>query len=231
MAAYDGLVRALCCLSGVNFLSVDYRLAPEHPYPAAFEDCLAVTREMLDHGEKIGCDTARVAVMGDSAGGTLAAAVAGRIHSRSSLRLKAQFLLYPVLDISQPHEYYASRMTWGNGDYLLSREGIDRAADWYVPDRALRSRPEISPLRQAKPEIMPPTVLVVGEYDPLHDETMTYARKLVAAGVPCEVKVFEGAIHAFLSFGILDQAWAGRRYLADRLRAFLDGSVASARRI
>ncbi len=221
VAAYDGLVSSLAVLSGALFISVDYRLAPEHKYPAGLNDCRAVTEWAASHGAEIGADPTRIALMGDSAGGTLAAVVAHQINHGRPRRIKAQFLLYPVMDISRPHDHYPSRITSGNGEYLLSRDGIDTAVDWYLKAEDDPADPTLSPIRQSDLSPMPPTVIVVGGYDPLLDEARVYHDMLQKAGIPSVVKCFDSAIHAFLSFGVLDVAQDGRRYIADQIRQTL----------
>ncbi|PCI34455.1 MAG: esterase [Alphaproteobacteria bacterium] len=221
VAAYDSLVRSLCVLSGTIYVSVDYRLAPEHKYPAGLNDCLAVTDWLLSNGAEIGGDSSRLAVMGDSAGGNLAAVVTHQINSRQPHSIRAQFLLYPVMDISQPHDHYPSRMALGNGEYLLSREGIDKASDWYLTNENDRADPALSPACQSELSPLPPTVIVVGGYDPLRDEARAYHDRLTSVGVQSLFKCYPSTIHAFLSFGLLDVAQQGRRYIADQVQRLL----------
>lgn len=221
VAAYDSLVRSLCVLSNMIFVSIDYRLAPEHKYPAGLQDCLAATKWVLDSRSDLDGDVDRVTIMGDSAGGNLAAIVAHHINREAPNSLKAQLLLYPVLDISQPHKAYPSRMGMGNGDYLLSREGIDQAADWYLNPQDDRSEADISPMQQDDLSPLPPTVILVGGYDPLLDEAKAYHQKLTMAEIPSTFRCYDTTIHAFLSFGILDIAHEARQYLADQLQRLL----------
>jgi len=224
VASYDSFVRSLCALGPAIMISVDYRLAPEHKYPAGLEDCAAAANWALAHAEELGGAPGNVAVMGDSAGGNLATVIAHRIGAAGRRRLAAQFLLYPVLDVSRPHAHYPSRMAFGDGDYLLSRAGIDAATDWYLDDPACTVQPDISPLRETDLSLLPPTVLMVGGYDPLLDETRAYHRRLEAAGVETRFTCFKSTIHAFLSFGVLDVAQAGRRALADTIRDLMPPS-------
>jgi len=221
VASYDSFIRSICVLSRSILISVDYRLAPEHQFPVGLEDSCAVTRWVLHHGAEIKGDVKRVAVMGDSAGGNLAAVIAHRIQSGEGPHLAAQFLLYPVLDVISPHSRYPSRMNFGNGDYLLSREGIDVATHWYLGGRRAIDPAEISPLQEENLQGMPPTVIMVGGFDPLLDEAKAYRARLEAAGVPTDFKCYESAIHAFLSFGILDIAVEGRKYLAEKIQDLL----------
>ncbi|NOZ42418.1 MAG: alpha/beta hydrolase [Alphaproteobacteria bacterium] len=217
VASYDNLVRSLCCLSGTIYISVDYRLAPEHKYPAGLRDCVAVSRWALACGATVGGDVSRVAVMGDSAGGNLAIVVAHQINSQKKHQIKGQFLLYPVIDISHAHEFYRSRMTSGNGEYLLSRDGIDAAIEWYLSPGDDRSDPAISPAMQEDLSPTPPTVIVIGGYDPLLDEARQYHNRLTSSGIASIFKCYDSAIHAFLSFGVLDISRTGRRYVAQQV--------------
>ncbi|MBL4893782.1 MAG: alpha/beta hydrolase [Emcibacter sp.] len=219
--SYDSLVRSLCVSSGAIYISVDYRLGPEHKYPAALNDCLTVTEWLLAHGGDIGGDISRIAVMGDSAGGNLATITAHKINSRSNKAIKAQFLLYPVIDISRPHDHYPSRITKGNGEYLLSRDGIDVAVDWYLTKGDDRADPTISPIRQDDLSPLPPTVILVGGLDPLLDEARAYHDKLTACGVASTLECYDTTIHAFLSFGTMDIAHKGRKYIANKVRELL----------
>ena len=159
--------------------------------------------------------------MGDSAGGNLAAVVTHQINSRNRHSICAQFLLYPVMDISRPHDHFPSRMAFGNGEYLLSRKGIDKASDWYLTEANDRTDPALSPANQRDLSPLPPTVIVVGGYDPLLDEAQAYHDRLTSGGVTSLFKCYPSTIHAFLSFGMLDVAQQGRRYIADQVQRLL----------
>jgi acetyl esterase len=218
---YDVLLRDLCARSGATLLSVAYRLAPEHRYPAALEDGLTAMRWAAQFVSTHAGAAARLAVMGDSAGGNLATVIARRWHREERIRLSAQFLLYPMLDVSTPHAAYPSRMQFGSGEYLLTREGIDVAAAWYLERASARDDPDVSPLLMEDVSMLPETVIVIGGHDPLLDEAKLYALRLKAAGVPTRLECFETAIHAFLSFGVLDVAQQGRAYLAAEIQRCL----------
>ncbi|PHR61458.1 MAG: hypothetical protein COA43_03690 [Robiginitomaculum sp.] len=219
--SYDSLVSSLCDLSEVIYISVDYRLAPECKFPTGLNDCLAVTEWALAHGAEFGGDTSRIAVMGDSAGGNFAAVIAYKLNVEKPNQIKAQFLLYPVMDNSHPHDHYNSRMVFGNGEYLLSRDGIDAAVEWHLNPSDDRADPTISPGLQNDLNVLPPTVIIVGGYDPLLDEVKKYHSDLKASGVSSILNVYETTIHAFLSFGVLGVAKEARRYLADQVRRLL----------
>ncbi len=217
--SYHPLVDRLAAHSGALFMSVDYRLAPEHPFPAAFEDCLAATRWLLSNAVGLGCDPKRVMVMGDSAGGALAAAVAWALSRERPDALAGQILLYPLLDIAQPHRAHSSRKQFGGGDYFLSLTDIDRAAEWYVPDPARRRDPLVSPLLEPDLSGLPKTRILTTGFDPLRDEGRLYARRLGDAGVPVSHHCAPTTIHAFLSFRALSAGTRWRRRIAQWIQA------------
>lgn len=214
--SYDGLMHALCAQSGATFVSVEYRLAPEHKFPAGLEDALAAVKWAASEIGALGGDPARLAVMGDSAGGNLAAVVAMLLRG-GDVRIAAQILLYPMLDISTPHTAYKSRMQFGSGDFFLSRENIDAAAAWYLDDTHQPQDPRISPLCADDFHGLPPTILFAAGCDPLCDEARRFVDRLNRDGTAVTFECFPGVIHAFLSFGVLDISQRGRRLLAERI--------------
>ncbi len=218
---YEGLVGSLCALSGAAFVSVDYRLAPEHPFPAGLADAVAATVWVARHADALGVDADRLAVMGDSAGGNLAAVVARDALARGGPPIVAQYLLYPVLDVATPDATFPSRAAFGNGDLFLTREAIAQSAARYLAPGQPADDPRVSPLLAASMAGLPPALVLCGSLDPLLDESVRYAARLRAAGVPTDLEVIDGGIHAFLSFGTLDLAQAARRTLADHVRRTL----------
>jgi acetyl esterase len=218
---YDRFMRDLCVQSGAALLSVDYLLSPENKFPAGLDEGLAAVRWAAQF---VGTRTnggARLAVMGDSAGGNLATVIARRLHAEGQIRLAAQFLLYPMLDVSRPHSAYPSRMRFGDGEYLLTRESIETTATWYLNNTERPDNPDVSPLLAPDTGILPETIIVVPGYDPLLDEARLYAEALTTAGVPTRLECFETTIHAFLSLGVLDVAQQGRRFLAAEMKRCL----------
>lgn len=186
--------------NGCQVVSVEYRLAPEHPFPAPLEDCLAAARWTAANA---GAD--RIVVAGDSSGGNLAAAVAlASLGDRSLPRVALQVLIYPVLGADLDTSSYRAL---GDGSLGLSRAQMRWYWDAYAPTRAQREDPLAVPL--AAPEFagLPPTVLLVGDLDPLRDEARAYRDALAAAGVRVEFWEFRGGFHGFYSFrGVLDLA-------------------------
>ncbi|OUS28560.1 esterase [Thalassotalea sp. 42_200_T64] len=218
---YHGLMRALADLSGAIFISVDYRLSPEYKYPSGLDDAYHATVWAFKNLASLGGDKAKLAIMGDSAGGNLALVVANRLHQNTLLRLVAQYLIYPVLDVHSSHEIYQSRMDFGNGDYLLARDAIDGTRNWYLNEDDEANSPEISPMFLPQLERLPITTVVVAGYDPLRDEGDVFADKLKQAGSLARFKCFDSTIHAFLSFGVLAVSQQARQYLATAIQTDL----------
>ncbi len=200
---HDSQARRLCRDLHALVVSVDYRLAPEHPFPAAVEDCLAATRWLADNAEELGGDGQRLAVGGDSAGGNLAAVVAQRCRDEGGPTLAAQLLIYPVTDLSQDDGRYPSRVENAEG-YLLTQDDMDWFTASYVAE-GQEADPMASPLL-GELRGLPPAVVVTAEFDPLRDEGDAYARALREAGVEVTHERFDGLIHGFFGMGPLSAA-------------------------
>lgn len=209
LESHDSFCRALANRSGAIVVSVEYRLAPEARYPAAAEDCYAVTRWVADHGAELGVDATRLAIGGDSAGGNLAAAVALMARDRKGPALRHQLLIYPVTDADFETASYRD-----NADgYLLTRGDMQWFWNHYVPDSRQRRDPYAAPLRAADLAGLPPATVQTAEYDPLRDEGEAYAKRLRAAGVTTTLTRYDGQIHGFAAmFEIFD---AGKRALEE----------------
>ncbi len=216
--SYHGLTASLSVLSQSVFISVDYRLAPEHLFPAGLEDAIMATQWVVDNASQLKLDGNRMAVMGDSAGGNLAAAVAQHDAQQPLPLIRAQYLLYPVLDVASPHSDFPSRIAFGAGNYFLTREAIANSAMVYLPLGESPADPRVSPLLASEVSGLAPCVVMVGSLDPLLDESKNYAARLQASGVETTLHIVEGGIHAFVSFGVLDLAQAARRGLASHIR-------------
>jgi len=200
----DGLCRIMANEGGLRVIAVDYRLAPEHKYPAALDDCYAVVKWLADNAAEIGVDANRIAVGGDSAGGALAAAVAQIAKANGKLKLAAQMLLFPVTQIG---EETSSMREFAVG-YFLDKETLDWFYACYLPDGADKSDPKVSPLRAKDFSGLPPAYVMLGGFDPLHDEGMLYADRLRAAGVKVNVADYGEMIHVFVYFqSVLPQAY------------------------
>jgi acetyl esterase len=209
----EPLCRRLANSSGWAVLAVDYRLAPEHPYPAAIEDVERAVAWLERHGAALGVDASRLALAGDSAGANLGAAVALRARDRGAPTYRLQALLYPVLDLV---DEAPSRTEFAEG-FGLDRATVRWHVESYAPGLADRRRPDISPLRAASLEGLPPAVVVTAEYDPLRDEGEEYAARLADAGVPVVATRYLGMIHGFADLTKFDAA----RDLIDQVAAAL----------
>ncbi len=189
---HDALARRIAARADVLVVSVEYRLAPEHPFPAPHDDCWAATAWLADHADEIGGDASRLAVCGDSAGGNLAAGVAIRARDKG-LRLALQALIYPCIDDRQ--EPYPSMTENGEG-YFLTAADMTWFWDRFVPPGD-RDDPRAVPARAADLSGLAPAYVQTAEYDPLRDEGEAYATRLEAAGVPTEVVRYPGVVHGF----------------------------------
>jgi acetyl esterase len=195
---HDGICRRLANASGALVVSLEYRLAPEHRFPAALDDCFAATRWLADHGDDLGGDRSRLVVAGDSAGGNLAAAVTLRAQPEGP-RLRGQVLAYPALDAGcDTGSHHA------NGDgYLLTTSVMAWFWDCYLGPGGNPQDPFVAPVHAADLDRLPPTMVITAEYDPLRDEGEAYARRLEQSDVPVTRHRFAGVIHGFLGMDAL----------------------------
>lgn len=193
---HDNMCRELCKTSHVVVLSVEYRLAPEHPFPAALNDALSATRWALQNTGHLGGSSV-LAVAGDSAGGNLAAVVAQQLRDEG-IQLSAQLLIYPALDHSKAK--YPSREANAKG-YFLELDTFNWFEQQYAGEVDAAVDPRITPIHARDLKGLPPTLIVTAEFDPLCDEGMAYGQALGAAGVKVEATLCEGMIHAFFDMG------------------------------
>ncbi|WP_315797576.1 MULTISPECIES: alpha/beta hydrolase [unclassified Bradyrhizobium] len=213
--SHQPLCRGLADDSGAAVLSIGYRLAPEHRFPTAFEDCVDALAWIGREGPALGLDPRRVAVGGDSAGGTLAAALAIAARDDRALPQPAlQVLAYPGLSPQQISDSYEK---YGSG-YLLERETVDWFFDHYLPQDADRHDWRFAPLAASDLTRVAPALIVLAEFDPLADEGRAYAEGLRAAGVAVDLKVYPGMIHEFLRMGnVVPDALRARADIGDKL--------------
>ncbi|MCV7303606.1 alpha/beta hydrolase [Mycobacterium barrassiae] len=203
--SHDGLCRDLANRIGAVVVSVDYRLAPEHPWPAAAEDVYAVVTWAADNASALGGDPARIVVGGDSAGGNLAAVTALMARDRNGPALAGQLLLYPVIAADFDTESYR---LFGSG-YYNPLEALQWYWDQYVPALVDRAHPYAAPLH-GDLHGLPPAVMVITGHDPLRDEGIAYARALRDAGVAVSECSYVGGVHGFMTMPMLDIAGRAR---------------------
>ncbi len=198
--SHDSACRLICRDAGVHVLAVDYRLAPEHPAPAAVDDAYAAYRWAREHAAELGADPRRVAVAGDSAGGNLTAVVCRLARDAGDPMPSLQWLIYPVTD---QRGQARSRSLLGDG-FLLTKHDMDWFTDSYLRDSGLdRTDPIVSPLLADDLSGLPPALVITAGFDPLRDEGEQYAVKLQEAGVTVDHRVMTSMIHAFLNLNVL----------------------------
>ena len=218
LGTHDALCRNLCAGAGCVVASVDYRLAPEHRFPAAPDDCLAATRWAAEHAAELGADPGRVAVAGDSSGGTLAAVTALRARDEGGPRLAGQLLVYPSADLGLPAT--PSLAAFGEGFGLGAADLLWFWGKYLAPGD--ERHPHASPMRAADLHGLPPALVVTAEYDPLRDDGERYAARLREAGVPTTVSRYDGVIHGFFSLsGLVDKSDAAMEEACAWLRGAL----------
>lgn len=214
---YDVTIKNYVSQTGVPIVAPDYRLAPEHPFPAPVEDCYAAAKWTADHVDELGVDPERIVIGGDSAGGNLAAAVALMSRDRGGPALAAQMLIYPMLDDRnlEPDPGLGDMLTWSYADhatgwsaYLGESFGTDGVSQYAAPTRA------------ESLEGLPRAFLDVGGNDIFHDEDLDYATRLWRASVPTEVHVYPGGPHGYESL-------AAATHLAQRTLAARYGFLRS----
>jgi acetyl esterase len=193
LTSHDPICRLLASRIPAIVVAVDYRLAPEHPFPAAAEDAYAATRWVAEHARDIGGDPGRIAVGGDSAGGNLSAVVSLLARERGGPSLVHQLLVYPVTDFS-----FETRSHIDNAEgYLLTRSLMEWFLGHYFSGPTPRKDPRFAVLRAPDLSGLPPATVLTAEFDPLRDEGESYAARLRAAGVPVTLTRFDGQIHGF----------------------------------
>ena len=213
---HDGICRSLANRVGCLVVSVDYRLAPEHRFPAAPEDCYAATRWLAEHAGSLGGDKGRIAVGGDSAGGNLAAVVALMARDRGGPKLAFQLLVYPATDTDFETRSYREN----SEGYFLTRADMVWFWNHYAPRDEDRRNPYAAPLRAASLRGLPPALVITAEFDPLCDDGNAYAARLREDGVPVRLSQQDGLIHGFFQMGaVIDR---GRASVDEASRALKD---------
>lgn len=217
---YDGLCSALAKRSRSMVISVDYRLAPEHPFPTPIEDCTAAFRWVRDHADDLGIDAERIAVAGDSAGGNLSTVVCQQLVEANEVGPAHQLLIYPTTD--QVGEYRSHEL-FGDG-FLLTSAMMSWFTQNYLGEFSDLADPRVSPMRFDRLDRLPPASVFTAGFDPLRDEGQAYAKCLSEAGVPVTGRSFDPLIHSFVTMGgVLDAAGRAVARIGDDLRRALHG--------
>jgi acetyl esterase len=214
----DGVCRALANATGCLVVTPGYRLAPEHPFPAAVHDCFAATAWVAANADELGADPSRIAVGGDSAGGNLAAATTLLARDRGGPELAAQLLVYPNTC------YHADTESLRDNDdrWLFNRHSVDWYWRNYLSTPSDGLDPLVSPLLARELAGLPPALVITAEYDPLRDEGERYAERLRSAGVAMELTRYDGMAHGFFTMsGVLDDARRAVGQAAEYLRKTL----------
>src|SRR5260370_26517927 len=216
LESHDRVCRALANKAGCVAVSVDYRLAPEHVFPAGAEDCYAATKWVSENAASLGADPARLAVGGDSAGGNLAAVVSMMSRDRSGPSIAFQLLFYPVTDCALDTP---SQKEFAADGYVLSRGDMEWFWNHYVDAGTEKTHPYASVLRATNLTGLPPALVTTASHDPLRDEGERFAQRLISAGVKVTCTRYEGVTHGFISFAAaLDKGKEGQRQAADALK-------------
>jgi acetyl esterase len=216
---HDSVCRFLAANAAVAVLSIDYRLAPEHPFPAAVEDAFAAYRWANEEHARLGVDPARIGVAGDSAGGNLAAAVSRLARDGGGARPAMQVLLYPVVDASSQRP---SRDVFADG-FLLTKADIEWLECQYLPGDTDREDPRVALLRASDLSDLPPAYIATAGFDPLRDEGEAYAAALREAGVAVSLRRHPGLIHGFANMTAISRtAGAAMLELAGAVRSGLE---------
>src|SRR4051794_30801227 len=211
----DTTMRALANATGCVVVAVNYQKAPEHPFPVPFEDCWATTLWTFENAEALGIDPARIGVIGDSAGGNLAAAVTLRARDEGAPEIAFQALIYPAVE----HGWDTGSAHENAEGYLLQRESMHWFWDHYIPDKSLVGDWRVSPLKASDHAGLPPAFIATAEFDPLRDDGRAYHAALHDAGVPVTYVEYDGMIHGFYWMqGVVDGTKRLHEDLAEAIR-------------
>ena len=217
--SHDQVARNLCADTGYLVVSVDYRMGPEHKFPAAPEDCYAATKWVAENTRQLGVDPARIAVAGDSAGANLAAVVAMMARDAGGPDIAFQLLVYPVADYAFDTPSYE---TYAEGAGILTAAGMNWFREHYLNGPEDREDWRAAPLQASDFSNLPPALVITAECDVLHDEGVALAEALAAAGVPVEHRDYPGMMHGFYSFApLVDDGRAAQVHAAAAMRKVL----------
>jgi acetyl esterase len=218
-ATHEGVARYLCNKAGCIVVNVDYRLSPEHKFPAALEDTYEALRWVSSNADSLGGDARAIAVAGESAGGTLTAALCLLARSRGGPQIALQIPMCPSFTL-RGYDRYDSWKRLGGGEYLVSEAALKEVKDAYLHDPRDADNPLVSPLLATDLSGLPPAVVIAAEFDPLVDQAEEYVRRLHASGVPAEYRCFAGTIHSFMILAsAISLGYQALDYVAERVRA------------
>jgi len=219
LATYDYVCRALTNEAGCTVVSVDYRLAPEHKFPAGPDDCYAATQWVSKNAASLGSDADHIAVGGDSAGGNLAAVISLMARDRGGPRIRHQMLIYPALDAAMNT---ASQKEFTADGFVLSKLDMEWFWGHYLKSPKDGENPYASPHRAKDLNNLPPAHIITASHVPLRDEGEAYAELLKKAGNKVKLKRYAGVVHGFFSLqAAIDQGKTANRELAEELKASL----------
>lgn len=221
LETHDHVCRYLCKRARLTVIAVDYRLAPENKFPAGLEDCYAALCWVVASADEIGVDPDRIALVGDSAGGTLVVSTCLHAKRQGGPRIAFQVVVYPALTMTDGDEF-SSRSEFGTGEYFISLEDFAFFRDLYLRDEEKEvGDPLVSPIYAENYRDLPPALVIAAGYDPCVDENKLYAERLAADGVQVTYTCFENTIHPFFLFdGAIDAGKEGQKLVADTLRGF-----------
>ena len=218
----DTTMRSLANSTGCVVVAVNYQKAPEHPYPIPFDDCWATVQWTVENADAFDIDAARLGLLGDSAGGNLAAAIALHARDHGGPAIAFQGLIYPVTDYGWDTASYHENAE----GYLLQRGSMEWFWNHYIPDPSVADDPRVSPLRASDHSGLPPAFIATAEFDPLRDDGRAYHAKLHDAGVPVTYVEYDGMIHGFYWMqGVTDVAKRLHHDLATAVREALQPKV------
>jgi acetyl esterase len=225
IAVCDTTMRTLANSTGCVVVAVNYQKAPEHPFPVPFEDAWAGLLWTVEHADELDIDIGRIGVLGDSAGGNLAAAVALRARDEHGPKIAFQGLIYPAVE----HGWDTESAHENAEGYLLQRESMHWFWDHYVPDKSVVDDWRVSPLKADSHVDLPPAFIATAEFDPLRDDGRNYHAKLHEAGVPVTYVEYDGMIHGFYWMqGVTDGAKRLHEDLAEAVRDALGAKAGAA---
>jgi len=221
LETHDHVCRYLCKYTNMVVVAVDYRLAPENKFPAALEDCYTVLEWMAGSTRELSIDASRIALVGDSAGGSLVVSVCLLAQQRGGPQIAYQVPVYPALTMTDGDEF-PSRSELGTGEYFIAIEDFAFFRRLYLNDPDIEAHDQlVSPIYADNYRGLPPALVISAGYDPCRDESAQYARRLEKDGVKVTYRCFESTIHPFFLFdGVIDKGREGQQLIGDTLLKF-----------